>query len=244
MGSSANNDYCSFTKAVEHLGDRWSFLIVRELVMFGPQGFNGLATGLPGHISRSVLADKLRKLEEIGLIGRHRLGVSRHEPYRLTRAGEALIPTLRSLQGWAEAWMPEDPAMVERDPDIIWGWFRGRLDAARLPARQAIIQMTMRAQDERRCWLVLEQGVEPFGCMEDPLLDESRYVYVEASTPVLLSLSRGPGRWTDAIAAGSVEVFGEPELVAALPSWFRDAEDLGDARPAPVGARGSVRSPR
>ena len=54
MGSSAKTDYCAFTKAVEHLGDRWSFLIVRELAMIGAQGFNILATGLPGHISRSV----------------------------------------------------------------------------------------------------------------------------------------------------------------------------------------------
>ncbi len=51
MGSSARTDDCAFTKAAEHLGDRWSLLIVRELFMFGPQGFNQLATGLPGSIS-------------------------------------------------------------------------------------------------------------------------------------------------------------------------------------------------
>jgi DNA-binding HxlR family transcriptional regulator len=47
MGSSATTEYCAFTKAVEHLGDRWSLLIVRELAEFGPRGFNSLATGLP-----------------------------------------------------------------------------------------------------------------------------------------------------------------------------------------------------
>ncbi len=54
MGSSAKTEYCAFTKAVEHLGDRWSLLIVREIAQFGPQGFNTLATGLPGRVSRSV----------------------------------------------------------------------------------------------------------------------------------------------------------------------------------------------
>ena len=48
VGSSEFIGYCSYTKAIEHLGDRWSLLIVRELGMFGPQGFNDLATGLPG----------------------------------------------------------------------------------------------------------------------------------------------------------------------------------------------------
>ena len=57
-----SDDYCSFTKAVEHLGDRWSLLIVRELAIHGSLGFNALADTLPS-ISRSVLARRLRKLE-------------------------------------------------------------------------------------------------------------------------------------------------------------------------------------
>ena len=64
-----DGDYCSYTKAVEHLGDRWSLVILRELVMHGTSGFNALAAGLPG-ISRSVLAARLRKLEELGIIAR------------------------------------------------------------------------------------------------------------------------------------------------------------------------------
>jgi DNA-binding HxlR family transcriptional regulator len=54
--SLATTDYCALTKAVEHLGDRWSLLIVRQLVVLGPQGFNALAASLPDRISRSVLA--------------------------------------------------------------------------------------------------------------------------------------------------------------------------------------------
>ena len=232
MGRSTHDDYCSFTKAVEHLGDRWSFLIVRELVMAGPQGFNALATGLPGHISRSVLTDKLHKLEDLGIISRQARS-GRTEPYQLTSAGEALVPTLLSLRVWANTWMPDDPAMAERDPEIIWGWLGKRIDRARLPARQAIVEVTMRRQDKRRSWFVLQKGMEPYGCLEDPLLDDGRYVYVEAGLPVLLSLARGHRSWRDAIADGSVHVFGDPGLVAAVPDWF-----LSDPPPA-----GSMSSP-
>ncbi|MEO6577557.1 MAG: hypothetical protein ABIO99_01475 [Candidatus Limnocylindria bacterium] len=62
MGSSEKTEYCAFIEAVEHLGDRPSRLTVSELALFGPQWFNTLATGLPGHTSRSVPTDKLRKL--------------------------------------------------------------------------------------------------------------------------------------------------------------------------------------
>jgi DNA-binding HxlR family transcriptional regulator len=48
VGSSESAGYCSFTKAIEHLGDRWNLFILRQISTFGPQGFNDLATGLPG----------------------------------------------------------------------------------------------------------------------------------------------------------------------------------------------------
>ena len=114
MGSSASDSYCAFTKAVERLGDRWSLLIVRELVLFGPQGFNSLADGLPGHISRSVLSDKLRKLEVMGIVARMPSAGGRPPIYLLTPAGEQLRPVVRALLGWAEQWVPEDPAMAQR----------------------------------------------------------------------------------------------------------------------------------
>ena len=122
MGSHEYPGYCSFTKAIEHLGDRWSLLIVRQLGVFGPLGFNELSRCLPGRISRSVLAERLRRLETLGLVSRDESG-----GYRLTTVGAGLMPVLFSLQGWAETWLPDDPAMVERDPDVVLGWLAQRV---------------------------------------------------------------------------------------------------------------------
>jgi DNA-binding HxlR family transcriptional regulator len=139
MGSSSNQDYCAFTKAVEHLGDRWSLLIVRELLMFGPQGFNQLAVGLPGMISRSVLTRRLRTLEQLGLIGRDPSGSPRQPRYALAPAGEQLVPTLKSLWQWAERWVPEDPEMARRDPTVIAWWLTRRTDPSRVrPDRSSL----------------------------------------------------------------------------------------------------------
>ena len=231
MGSSAKTDYCAFTKAVEHLGDRWSFLIVRELAMFGAQGFNTLATGLPGHISRSVLADKLRKLEEIGLVARNPSTGARSVPYCLTPAGEQLMPTLKSLWQWAEKWVPEDPEMAKRDPTIILWWLRHRVDLRTAPERQVALEIVMRGNDADRCWLLLARNTEATLCLEDPLIGPDRYVYVEADAADLYPITRGLRSWTDATADGSVRIYGEPELVAALPGWFLPVERDEDARP-------------
>ena len=231
MGSSAKTEYCAFTKAVEHLGDRWSFLIVRELAMFGAQGFNILASGLPGHISRSVLADKLRKLEEIGLVAHDPSAGSRSAPYCLTPAGEQLMPTLKSLWQWAEKWVPEDPAMAKRDPTIILWWLTHRVDVRTAPERQVALEIAMRGNDADRCWLLLARGTEPTLCLEDPLIGQDRYVYVEADAADLYPIARGIRSWTDAVAQRSIRVYGQPDLVAAVPGWFLPVERDEDARP-------------
>jgi DNA-binding HxlR family transcriptional regulator len=231
MGSSAKTEYCAFTKAVEYLGDRWSFLIVRELAMFGPQGFNTLATGLPGHISRSVLADKLRKLLELGLVAPQAGAGSRSAPYSLTPAGEQLMPTLKSLWQWADKWVPEDPALAQRDPTVILWWLRHRVDVRSLPERQVALEIAMRGNDADRCWLLLARSTEPTLCLEDPLIGPDRYVYVEADAGDLYPIARGHRSWSDAIARGSVRVYGEPELAAALPGWFLPIEREVDAPP-------------
>jgi DNA-binding HxlR family transcriptional regulator len=220
VGSSATTEYCAFTKAVEHLGDRWSLLIVRELAQFGPQGFNTLATGLPGRVSRSVLATKLRKLEEIGLVARDPSAVGRSAPYCLAPAGEQLVPTLMSLWGWAEHWVPEDASIAERDPAVILWWLRHRVDRSASPAQQVAIEIDMREIRPERRWLLLARDTEPNLCLEDPLLGDERYVYVEAGAADLLPVAQGMRTWADAIVSGSVTAYGPPVLVAAMPGWF------------------------
>lgn len=230
MGSSANTDYCAFTKAVEHLGDRWSLLIVRELFMFGPQGFNQLAQGLPGSVSRSVLAARLRKLEEIGLVAR--FGAERGAPYRLAPAGEQLVPTLKSLWQWAEHWVPSDPAMAQRDPTVIMWWLTHRVDVSVVPTRQVVLDLAIFGADAQHSWLLMARDTEPTLCLEDPLLDQDRYVYVEADAAGLFPIARGTRGWADAIADGSVQVYGEPALVSALPDWFRASDAVAPAEAA------------
>lgn len=220
MGSSEFIGYCSYTKAIEHLGDRWSLLIVRELGMWGPQGFNGLVSGLPGRISRSVLADRLRRLETLGLVSRADER-DPHSAYRLTALGEGLMATLSSLRTWAETWLPDDPDMLERDPDVLLGWLAQRADPDHVPARRVVVELRLRHRLDRRYWLVLEHGVQPYGCRTDPLLDPTRYVYVEASMPALLALARGRSDWSDAFGDGSVTAAGDPDLVKHLAGWFR-----------------------
>lgn len=223
MTATVDTEYCSFTKAVEHLGDRWCLLIMRELIVSGPMGFNALAANVPGHISRSVLTERLQRLRDLGLVAKGSPDANRganQVAYRLTGPGEALVPAFLALREWADGWLPDDPSMVSRDPEILLGWLAERIRLERLPERQAVVELSTRDEPALRSWIIIEAGTQPYGCLEDPQLDPARYVYVETGSAVLLALARGRRDWADALADGSVEIFGDPELVRELPRWF------------------------
>lgn len=102
---------CSIANALEIIGDRWSLLVVREL-FYGQHRFTELTrnTGAP----RDILATRLRKLEEHGVLERRMY--SEHPPryeYRLTRAGRALSPVLLTLKRWGDQYACDGPPPVE-----------------------------------------------------------------------------------------------------------------------------------
>jgi DNA-binding HxlR family transcriptional regulator len=231
-----DGDYCSFTKAVEHIGDRWSLVIIRELMFHRTLGFNALVDGMPG-ISRSVLAARLRKLEDLGLVTRDTESRQGVPGYVLTHAGRELRPMLQSLRQWSERFVPEDPAMVERDPDIVVKWLAGRIDRAQLPEERCVIDLNVGGTRVKRGWLVLERGADPSICIDDPCLADDRYVFVETNVRDLDPISRGVRDWSDAIADGSVRLYGEPDLVRALPTWFLAARAVQIGAQAATPAR-------
>jgi DNA-binding HxlR family transcriptional regulator len=99
--------YCSVAKALDVVGDRWTLLIVRELLLQGPSRYTDLRGGLPG-IATNMLADRLRELEAAGLVLREEA-----EPpvattlFRLTDTGAELSPIVNALGAWGVRYMAE-----------------------------------------------------------------------------------------------------------------------------------------
>jgi DNA-binding HxlR family transcriptional regulator len=92
--------FCGLAKALDVVGDRWSLLIVRELLLLGPSRYSDLLRGLPG-IATNLLAERLRQLEEAGVISREEAPPPVATTlFRLTERGEALLPVLRELGRW------------------------------------------------------------------------------------------------------------------------------------------------
>jgi DNA-binding HxlR family transcriptional regulator len=117
------DEYCSVAKALDVVGDRWTLLIVRELLLRGACRYTDLRHGLPG-IASNLLADRLRDLEAAGIVAKEAAPPPVATTlFRLTPRGEQLDPVIDSLMRWGLPLMAE-----QRDTDAVRGhWLTGAL---------------------------------------------------------------------------------------------------------------------
>jgi DNA-binding HxlR family transcriptional regulator len=107
------DQYCGLARALDVVGDRWTLLIVRELLIGGACRYTDLQHGLPG-IATNLLADRLRQLEEQGVITREAAPPPVATTlFRLTPRGEELWPVLRALGRWGAPLLAELPDDAE-----------------------------------------------------------------------------------------------------------------------------------
>src|SRR5260370_8084608 len=101
--------YCPVAKALDVVGDRWSLLIVRELMIRGPCRYTDVRKGVPG-IATNLLAERLRELEQAGVIRREAAPPPVATTlFHLTSRGEDLRPAMLALGRWGAPLMEEAP---------------------------------------------------------------------------------------------------------------------------------------
>ena len=223
--------FCPIALANSVVGDRWTPLILRELVI-GSTRFNDIARGLPG-ISRSLLVQRLKHLERNGVIEAWPLPNGRGSEYHLTAAGKDLEPVLMALGRWAIEWRFDELRPHEVDAVTLMWWMHRRVDTSNLPDERVVVQFDHTDPDQITLWLVLDRG-EASVCLQHPGFESD--VLVIASTPALAEVFQGFVRWNDAVKAGDVVVDGPRHLLRALPRWFLWSP-LADATRAQVERR-------
>jgi DNA-binding HxlR family transcriptional regulator len=200
--------------ASEVLADRWTPLIIRELVI-GNTRFNDIVRGMPG-ISRTLLTQRLRHLERMGVLLTLPSPTGRGSEYHLTPAGRDLQAVLEAMGRWAVEWRYED-FDDDVDPVTLMWWMHRRVADQGLPPGRVVLEFRHTAPDPRTIWVVLDRG-EPSVCLQHPGQDSD--VVVTMATPVLARVFSGADRWSSAVRRGELDVTGPPGLTRAVPTWF------------------------
>jgi DNA-binding HxlR family transcriptional regulator len=219
--------YCPIVRAIEVLGERWTLLIVREMLL-GQRRFNDMSRGLPG-LSRGLLAQRLRQLEAAGLVVKAD-GPAGDGGYDLTEAGRDLRPLVFSLAEWGARHAFGDPRPDELDPETLMWWFHGRIDTSEV-MRRAVVQVEV-SDRQRTYWLLVEPG-EASVCYTDPGFEIDAVLRSDLAT--LYRMWGGEIELLDAVKAGDIELTGPRWIVAGLPRWLQLSEVAPIVRAARAG---------
>ncbi len=209
--------FCPVAKAMELLAERWTLLVVRELLL-GSRHFNDLRRGVP-RMSPTLLSKRLQTLVRAGVVDRRTVGQEVH--YSLTPAGEELRPIVEALGAWGTRWMPR---LGDEDLDpklLLWDMHR-RVDRSAVPAGRTVVHFVFPevAGPSRRWWLVIgvaDDGVDL--CDTDPGHEVT--ATVTGSLRALVDVWRGERTWADATRAGALTVDAPADVRRSLPTWFQ-----------------------
>jgi DNA-binding HxlR family transcriptional regulator len=208
-------DYCPIAASVEVLGDRWTPLIIRE-VMVGARGFNEIHRGLP-RASRTLLAQRLRELERRGLVTHEASEPGHPGSYALTPAGQALTPVVWAMGAWAAEWMFGDP--TEEDCDgltLIWRTHQVAIPA-QLPQPRTVVHLVLTGPGGAQGWLDIQRPCITV-CKDDQGLPVD--LAVEADTAQMHRWLVGLVPFRDLVSSGHARLLGPSRLAKAFPTWF------------------------
>jgi DNA-binding HxlR family transcriptional regulator len=227
--------FCPVAVASEIFAERWTPLILRELFS-GSRRFSEIRSGMP-LISRTLLSQRLRELEDAGVIVSAPLAGGRGRDYRLTKAGEEFKEVVERLGEWGQRHAAQQFAPDNLDPAMLMWAMHRRIDLARLPKPRVVVRFELRGvparcMQMRVCWLVLERAGADV-CMRDPGFEVD--LVLHADIGALARVWAGHLEWAEAVRRGGIKLDGPRALVQAFPRWLLLSHFARVLKPARVG---------
>jgi len=202
--------YCSVAKSLDVIGDRWTLLILRELLLQGPCRYTDLARGLPG-IASNLLADRIRSLEESGLVRRETAPPPAPATLiHLTERGRATEPILAAMARWGTEFVEGTPSDDEAFrsywfPYSVSSYLRDRAPGAAPASVQLVTPIGSWVVTATDGGTTVRDGVDP---EPDLVLD--------GHPRLVLGLLSG-SHTLDQVRAEGLVVTGDPTVLATFP---------------------------
>ena len=207
--------YCPVARAAEILAERWTLLVVREM-LWGNDRFNAIARGVP-RMSPTLLSTRLHQLQHAGIVERR---VVDGEPrYTLTPAGLELRPLVEAMGAWGQRWMQQlvdddfDPTLlmidIGREP---------RGEANGLPQSPAVVHLRLGPTGRHLQWWLVFSGQGVDVCDTDP--GQPVRAWLETDVETLTRLWLGQVDWADAVAREALRLHGESAVCRDVRRWL------------------------
>lgn len=211
------NQFCPIAKAAEILGERWTILILREVLM-GGRRFNTLQRGL-GDVSPALLTKRLRQLEEQNMIIRRKIPGQKGYEYYPSDACEALLPVLFALGEWGVIWAKNSILDQDFDAEFLMLYLERSIDRDKIKGQETVIKFRFTDLIEQRDWWLMIKPEAAEVCLKDPGRDID--VFFNCTVRTLSEIWMGDRTYRDAIKAGDLIMDGDPALTRNVSGWLR-----------------------
>jgi len=228
--------FCPVAKAMEILDERWTMLVVRELLE-GSTHFNDLRRGVP-KMSPALLSKRLRSLERAGIVRRTSDGG--RVSYTLTDGGKELHDVVEAIGVWGVRWIGE-LGEADLDPHLLFWDMRRKVPVEEWPRDRTVVAFQLHDVESKVAhWWLVGSGGKLDLCDVDPGFEVD--ATVQASLRTLTGIWRGDTSWRQALKAGEIQLAGPAAVRRALPTWLGQSPLAAVARPSPARPAGESRA--
>ena len=208
--------FCPVAKATELVGEKWTLLVLRELLL-GTTRFNDFQRAM-SRMSPTLLAKRLRQLEQSGIVIRKKLSGRTGYEYRLTAAGRELGPLIEVLAVWGMRWARSQLTDDELDVEFLMRELQRRLQTDRLPDGETVICLIFDELTEHKTWWLLAGGDVVDLCTEDPGRDVD--LFINSRVRTMVEVWEGDLDLRMALRNGSIKAHGSRHLIRTMPDWL------------------------
>jgi DNA-binding HxlR family transcriptional regulator len=225
--------FCPIAKAAEVLGERWTILIVRELLL-GTRRYSDFQRAL-SQISPTLLTKRLNQLVDCGLVVRRTRPGERRAEYELTPAGAELRPAIFGLGEWGMKWARGQMCDDELDVHLLMYDYCRLIDATRLPGGRIVAGFVFAGLPKfAHWWVVIEENRERELCVDHP--GKPVDIQIRSDVRTMVEIWAGDTEIRTATKDGRLQLTGNPAVVRTFSSWLRPG-GLSHIRPDPAPLR-------
>ena len=220
--------FCPIAKASEILGEKWTILIIRELLMGGTR-FNELHRGL-SRISPTLLSRRLDTLEDLGLVLKKRLPGQRGFQYLPTDACRELTPVIQALADWGLCWARSNLREQDYDVELLMLYLKRSIVPEKLAGGETVIHFRFTDVKAHARWWILVRNQDVDLCVSDPGKDVD--VWFTTTVRTMVDIWMGDTTYRHALRSGALTLVGPTALTRHVTDWMRNSgyADLPSAR--------------
>jgi len=208
--------FCPIAKASEIIGEKWTILIIRELLMGGTR-FSELQRGL-SLISPTILTKRLNSLTDHGLVLKKKIPGQQGYEYFPTDSCKELVPVVKSLGDWGMRWAREHMLDTDYDVELLMLYLQRSIQTEKLIGHETVVHFKFTDLKESPDWWIIASAQEVDVCNKDPGREVD--IYITSSVRTMVDVWMGDLPYRKAVNQDLLKVVGPRALTRNIFTWI------------------------